>query len=254
MSLLSSHALSIGYDGAVVGEGIDLRLSGGEVLCLLGPNGGGKTTLFRTLLGALPPIAGEVRVEGRPLGRFSRRELARRLGYVPQAHAGLFAFTVEDVVLMGRTARMGRFAVPSARDRQAARAALERLGVARLAERVYTQISGGERQLVLIARALAQETATLILDEPTASLDFGNQLRVLAELDRLRRDGIGILMSTHQPEHALRVADRIALLKAGRIVAQGAARQTATAAQLAELYDADVEVVAACLPSARGRT
>ncbi|MCG3192434.1 MAG: putative ABC transporter ATP-binding protein [Thermoanaerobaculia bacterium] len=250
MNLLEAFGLSVGYRGTVVGEGLDLTLSGGEILCLLGPNGGGKTTLFRTLLGVLPPIAGEVRVAGRPLSRWPRHELARYLGYVPQAHAGLFAFTVEDVVLMGRTARLGRFSAPSAHDRKAVGTALERLGIASLSSRVYTRISGGERQLALIARALAQEAEALILDEPTASLDFGNQLRVLSEIDRLRRDGVGILMSTHQPEHALKVADRIALLKAGRIVAQGAARETATTGRLATLYGADVETVAASLPSA----
>jgi iron complex transport system ATP-binding protein len=253
MSLLQARGLSIGYGRTVVGEGIDLTLDGGEILCLLGPNGGGKTTLFRTLLGVLPPIAGDVRVGGKPLSRWPRRELARRLGYVPQAHAGLFAFTVEDVVLMGRTARMGRFGAPSLHDRGAALSALDRLGIAGLSSRVYTHVSGGERQLVLIARALAQEAETLILDEPTASLDFGNQLRVLGEISRLRRDGIGILMSTHQPEHALKIADRIALLKSGRVVAQGPARETANSKRLAELYGAGVEDVASILSSFRGR-
>jgi len=242
---LEARGLSFGYDGTPVGEGVDLDLTGGEVVCLLGPNGGGKTTLFRTLLGVLPPIAGEVRVAERPLSRWPRRERARLLGWVPQAHAGLFAFTVEEVVLMGRAARHGRYTAPSRRDHDVARAALERLGIGRLAERVYTQISGGERQLTLIARALAQEAGILILDEPTASLDFGNQLRVLGEIRRLRDDGIGILMSTHQPEHALEVADRIALLEGGRIVAQGPPHETATPERLAHLYRADLAAVTA---------
>ena len=253
MTKLEARDLSYGYDGTPVGEGVDLDLAGGEIVCLLGPNGGGKTTLFRTLLGVLPPIAGEVKAAGRPLSGWSRRDLARLLGYVPQAHAGLFAFTVEDVVLMGRTARRGLFAAPSRRDRDAARSALERLGIDRLASRVYTQISGGERQLTLIARALAQEVEVLILDEPTASLDFGNQLRVLAEVRRLRDAGIGVLMSTHQPAHALAVADRIALLKSGRVVAQGPPRETATPERLARLYGADLEVVVARLAPSGAR-
>jgi len=251
---LEARGLSYGYDGVPVGEGVDLDLAGGEIVCLLGPNGGGKTTLFRTLLGVLPPIAGEVRVAGRPLSSWSRRERARLLGWVPQAHAGLFAFTVEDVVLMGRTARRGRFAAPSRRDHDAARSALERLGIGKLAARVYTQVSGGERQLTLVARALAQEAGVLILDEPTASLDFGNQLRVLAEVRRLRDDGIGILMSTHQPEHAIEAADRIALLEGGRIVAQGPPRETATPERLARLYAADLAAVAARLAPAGRRS
>lgn len=247
MTLLEAQDLAIGYRHHPVGEGIDLALAAGEVLCLLGPNGGGKTTLFRTLLGILPPLAGTIVVAGRSLADWSREKLATQLAYVPQSHAGLFAFTVEEVVLMGRTARLPRFSTPSARDRRIARDCLERLGIGHLARRIYIEISGGERQLALIARALAQEATILILDEPTASLDFGNQLRVLKEIDALKAQGLSILMSTHQPEHALRVADRIALLKAGRIVEQGP-RALATAERLAELYGADVGEVVRSLP------
>ncbi len=248
MSLLEAHALSIGYRQQTIGSDISLRLSAGESLCLLGPNGGGKTTLFRTLLGILPPLAGEVRIAGHPLASWSRQALAHKIAYVPQAHVGLFAFSVEEVVLMGRTAHLGRFAMPSAADRAIAASALGQLGIGPLGPRRYTEISGGERQLALLARALAQEAKLLILDEPTASLDFGNQRRVLAEIARLKREGIAILMSTHQPEHAMKIADQLALLKCGRIVAQGRVAEIATPEHLAALYGIDVATVAASLP------
>lgn len=238
--LLSLQALRLGHRGKPLGEPLSLSLRAGEVLCVLGPNGCGKTTLFRTLLGLLPALGGEVRVAGRRLADLGRPELARQLAYVPQAHAGVFAFSVEQVVLMGRSAHLGPFAMPSRADRAVAGEALQRLGVAHLAAQPYTEISGGERQLVLIARALAQQARLLVMDEPTASLDFGNQLRVLREIAALRDAGMAVLVSTHQPEHALRMADRVALMQAGRLLALGEPRQTMTAAALAALYWLDL--------------
>lgn len=240
--------VSAGYRRHAVLSGIHLSIAAGETLCLLGPNGGGKTTLFKTLLGLQPPLSGEVRVLGRPIAAWSREQFARQVGYVPQAHDGLFAFTVTDIVLMGRAARVGRFATPSRLDREVVLHCLDTLGIAGLAERAYTALSGGERQLALIARALAQEPALLVMDEPTASLDFGNQIRVLEHIDRLREGGIAILMSTHQPEHALRCADRIALLAQGRIVAMGTPIATATTANLAQLYGVPESMIGTHLP------
>ena len=174
---IEGHDLAIGYPDHTVGRGLDIALATGEVLALLGPNGGGKTTLLKTLLGLLKPKSGEVRLGDKPLGDYSIRDRARVIAYVPQVHIGTFAFTVETVVLMGRTAHGTLFSRPSARDRAVALAVLERFGIAALADRPYTMISGGERQLVLLARALAQEPQFVVLDEPTASLDFGNQGR-----------------------------------------------------------------------------
>lgn len=247
--LLQAERLCAGYRRRHVVADVDLELMRGEVLCLLGPNGSGKTTLFKALLGLLPALRGQVRMLGQPVRGWSRDAFARHVGYVPQAHDGLFPFTVEEIVLMGRAARVGRFATPSAHDRAVAMRCLETLGIGGLARRVYTAISGGERQLALIARALAQEPALLVMDEPTASLDFGNQIRVLEHIEHLRRDGIAILMSTHQPAHALRCADRIALLADGRIVAIGAADTTATPARLARLYSVSEAAIAASLPA-----
>ncbi len=237
--VLQARNLAFGYAARRVGEGVDLALRAGEVLCLLGPNGCGKTTLFRTLLGLLPALAGEVRLDGEPLARFPRTERARRIAYVPQAHAGAFAYRVDDVVLMGRAARIGRFAAPSAEDRRLAAEALQRLGIGHLAARRITEVSGGERQLALIARALAQQAPLLVMDEPTASLDFGNQVRVLGHVGRLRAQGMAVCLSTHQPEHAWRVADRVALMRHGRLLAVGPPAEVMTAAALAALYDVD---------------
>jgi iron complex transport system ATP-binding protein len=241
--MLNAADLSFGFPGRTVGSGVSFALADGEVLCVLGPNGGGKTTLFRTLLGLLAPHAGSVRLDDTALSAMSRREIARRIGYVPQAHAGVFAFTVSEMVLMGRTAHMSLFAAPSAHDRDAAARAIDTVGIPHLAERAFTEISGGERQLVLIARALAQEPRLLVMDEPTSSLDFGNQVRVLGHVRRLAAQGISVLLSSHQPDHALQIADRALLLGEGKSLALGAPRDVIRPDTLRRLYGIDVRIV-----------
>lgn len=232
-----------------VGADISLCVWPQEVLCLLGPNGSGKSTLFKTLLGLLPSLAGQIEIMGKPLQAWTRQDVARQIAYVPQAHAAVFAFSVLEVVLMGRTACLSMFSSPSERDQQIACDCLEQVGMLHLVDRPYTQISGGERQLVLIARALAQQPRLLVMDEPTASLDFGNQLRVLSHIQALQQHGMGILLCTHQPEHALQIADRVALFKAGRLQAVGPTHQTMTAHYVAKLYDLDEATVRQHLPS-----
>jgi iron complex transport system ATP-binding protein len=238
---LEGHALTIGYSDHVVGRGLDVALAKGEVLALLGPNGGGKTTLLKTLLGLITPQAGEVRLNDRSLGAMSIRDRARFVAYVPQVHIGTFAFTVETVVLMGRSAHGNLFSRPSAHDREVAQSVLERFGIAPLAQRPYTQISGGERQLVLLARALAQEPQFVVLDEPTASLDFGNQGKVMREIRALAASGHGVLFTTHDPNHALRAADRAYLLREGTLLAEGPVASVLNREQLETLYRAPVE-------------
>jgi iron complex transport system ATP-binding protein len=240
---LAGHDLTIGYSDRVVGHGLNVALAQGEVLALLGPNGGGKTTLLKTLLGILAPKAGEVAIGARSLASISVRERARLIAYVPQVHTPTFAFTVESVVLMGRTAHGNLFSAPSAHDRAVAARTLDQLGIAHLAGRPYTMISGGERQLVLLARALAQEPRFVVLDEPTASLDFGNQGKVMREIRALATAGHGVLFTTHDPNHALRAADRAYLLRAGERIAEGAVGSVLTRAQLEALYGAAVETV-----------
>jgi iron complex transport system ATP-binding protein len=238
---IEGHDLTIGYSDHTVGRGLDVAFETGEVLALLGPNGGGKTTLLKTLLGLLRAKAGEVRLGDKPLDDYSIQQRARIVAYVPQVHVGTFAFTVETVVLMGRSAHGNLFSRPSAHDRDVAYASLERFGIGHLGTRPYTQISGGERQLVLLARALAQEPQFIVLDEPTASLDFGNQGKVIAEIKALAASGHGVLFTTHDPNHALRAADRAFLLREGTRVAEGPVGNVLDREKLEALYRAPVE-------------
>lgn len=246
--LLQARGLTVGHRQHPLGEPSDLHLHAGEVLCLLGPNGCGKTTLFRTLLGLLPAISGEITLQGQPLHLLSRNQRARQLAYVPQSAPFAFAWRVLEVVAMGRAAHLGLLATPTRADETIALDCLDQLGIVALAQRVVSTLSGGERQLVLIARALAQRAQILIMDEPTASLDFGNQLRILDTVRSLADRGIGVLLSTHQPQHALQVADRIALMANGSLHALGPAREVATPERLAQLYNVDASRIAIALP------
>lgn len=245
-TIISCRDLEIGYGSRVVGSGLSIAVDGGEIVCLLGPNGCGKTTLFRTMLGLLPALAGRIEVAGRPLSSLSRKEIARTLAFVPQAHAPGFPYDTLTVVTMGRTAHMGSFSHPSAKDREIAMHALERLGIADLAHRDYSRLSGGQRQLVLIARALAQQAAMIIMDEPTASLDFANQARVLGEIARLvsgeSTQAPAILLSTHDPDQAFALEARAVLMSQGRIAADGPAAGTLTGDRLSEVYGVAVAV------------
>jgi iron complex transport system ATP-binding protein len=248
---LSAWELAFGYPGNPVGYGVNISVSAGEVLCLLGPNGSGKTTLFKTLLGLLKAQGGVVTLNDEDLARWSRRRLAQTIAYVPQGSSGYFPYTVLDTVLMGRTARIGLFATPSQCDRDLAEAALARLRLDELKDAVFTRLSGGQRQLVLIARALAQEPQFLVMDEPTASLDFGNQVLVLSHIKALAGQGIGVILSTHDPDHAFTCGDRVALLHGGHLLASGPPDRVITADNLQRLYG--VQVTIAVLPDSGRR-
>ena len=246
---LAARDLSFGFPGRIVGRGLSLSLGPGEVLCVLGPNGSGKTTLLRTLLGLLPALAGRVTIGGEEIATMAPARIARTVSYVPQASASYFDFSLLEIVVMGRTAHLGAFQAPGARDEAIAMQSLARMGIDSLAARSAAAVSGGERQLALIARALATEARTLVMDEPTANLDFGNQARVLGTIERLRADGVSILLCTHDPDHAFRVADRVLLLRAGQSVAQGEAAQILTGENLSRLYGVPVHVAELATPA-----
>jgi iron complex transport system ATP-binding protein len=232
---------------------VSLTVGAGEVCCLLGPNGTGKTTLLRCLLGLLTPQAGTVRIGGADIRGLSSRQLARRVAYVPQSTTTPFPFTTLDIAVTGRTPHLAVTASPSRADRRIAAEALERLGIGHLASRSFTSLSGGERQLALFARALVQEAELLVLDEPTAALDYGNEVRVLHLIRELGRLGRTIMMSTHQPDHPLRYGDRAVLLDEGRVVADGPPIDVITGDLLSRLYQVQVHVLGTELRDAEGR-
>ncbi len=244
---LSTNGLAYGHPGRTLGRDIDLSINAGEVLCVLGPNGSGKTTLFRTLLGLIPAHAGEITLDAKPLAAHTPTERAKCMAYVPQAGSSYFEFTVREVVLMGRTAHLGLFDAPGTKDVYVADASMEELRIGHLAEKSFINISGGERQLVLIARALAQASPLLIMDEPTANLDFGNQLLILDEIQRLKASGRSVIFCSHDPDHALRTcgqsADQVLLLDHGNALACGRAQDVVTPENLATLYGVGVEII-----------
>jgi len=244
VTALDAKDVTFAYGEHPVLNGVSLSVPRGRVLSLLGPNGCGKSTLLKILLGLLRPHRGSVLLDGREVSRLNPVDRARKMAYVPQAHALSFPYRVVDVVLMGRFAHLDFFQQAYAdRDHRSAREALERVGIAHLATRVYTEISGGERQLALIARALAQGADILVMDEPVSGLDYGNQLRLLQEVRALAEEGFTVLKSTHFPDHAFLSSDEVVLLHRGMIVAQGAPEQAMTKDRLRLLYGVEVDLV-----------
>ena len=240
---LEVRDLSFAYHrGKTVLDGISFAYSAPDVLCILGENGMGKSTLLRCIVGELRGSRGEILIDGVPVKNYGARALATKIAYLPQTHVPFFPFSVLDVVVMGRISRMGYLANPDAEEERTAMAKLAFLNVDHLYDKPYTDISGGERQLVLLAAALVQEPEVLVLDEPTAHLDFGNQFRFLRLVRSLRDQGIGIIMTTHFPDHALDVGGTTAVLRKGRLAAWGPSDDVIDGELLSTVYGLDVEV------------
>ncbi len=241
--MLEARELTCGYGDAPVVEEVTLSLGRGELLGVIGPNGSGKTTLLRALAGRLRAEAGEVLLEGRPIGRLPRREVARLLAVVPQISSPPFEFTVREIVAMGRTPHLGRLQSEGRRDRAAIVRAMELTETGHLADRPVTELSGGEFQRVVVARALAQEAPVMLLDEPAAHLDVGHQVRIFDLLAELNRDGgRSILCVSHDLNLASRYSDRLVAIAGGGVAAEGTPSEVLTAARIKELYGADVAV------------
>lgn len=252
--------LCFSYGEREVLHSVSFRAEAGEFLSILGPNGVGKSTLFRCVLGLLRDYTGSITVEGRDAKTLSIREAAKLIAYIPQSSHPAFNYSVRDIVLMGTTSGLGTFSTPKKEDARRVDEALEKIGISHLADRCFHRISGGERQLALIARALVQRAPVLMLDEPTASLDFGNQLLVLNCARELACEGYTVIQTTHNPEQSFMFSDRILALRGGRVLTEGRPRDVLTSDTMRQLYGVEVEVsslfddrVRVCTPSSVAR-
>lgn len=234
--------LGFSYGTHRVLDGVSFCGGSGELIAVLGANGAGKSTLFRCILGLLTDYSGEIRINGNDIRTMNSRALARACAYIPQSAAPAFDYTVLETVLMGMTAQLPLLSVPTKNHERIAMEALLSLGIDALAQRGMGKISGGERQLVLIARALAQGAKLLVMDEPTANLDCGNRYLVLERVRALTERGYTVLLSTHDPDHALRYADRVLLLHASTVLAQGTPQAVMTGELLSRLYGVTVRI------------
>ncbi len=234
--ILSVENLSFAYENNQVLTGVSFSMEEGQIISVLGPNGVGKSTLFKCVLGILAGYAGRICLYGKELHTIGLKALSQQIAYVPQSSYPAFNYTALDMVLMATAANLSPFASPGKKEKEAALSALAKMNIESLAHRDYMCLSGGERQLVLIARALAQQSRVLIMDEPTANLDYGNQLRVLEHIHGLTREGYAVLQSTHNPEQSYFFSNRILAMHGGKIIAQGAPRDILNADLIRALY------------------
>ncbi|RDU24257.1 ABC transporter ATP-binding protein [Anaerosacchariphilus polymeriproducens] len=241
--ILVVENLACGYKRRTVIENVSFQLSKGEVLCLFGPNGVGKTTFFKTLLGFLKSLNGTILINNQSLNQMNRETIAKNIAYVPQAHQMAFAFKVIDVVVLGRLVYMGKQRRPSREDYKKAREALNKLQIMHLEEKLYTELSGGERQMVLIARALTQEAPILIMDEPTSNLDYGNQIKVMEQIQRLRQQKFAVIMTTHSPEQVLLCGDQVIVFYGGKLIRTGAPKDIMTPQLIKDIYNVEVSKI-----------
>lgn len=235
--------LRFSYGDRPVLHDISFSVENGELLSILGPNGAGKSTVFRCVLGLLSGYQGQVLVDGIDARTMTAREAARHIAYIPQASHPVFNYSVFDIILMGRTSGLSPFRSPGREDKDKCLWAMEKVGIPHLAQRCFHRLSGGEQQLTLLARALVQDARCLMLDEPAANLDFGNQLLVLEQMRTLAREGYTVIQTTHYPDQSYMFSDRILAIRQGRVLADGAPEAVLTKETMKKLYGVDVQVV-----------
>jgi iron complex transport system ATP-binding protein len=258
--LVTIHNLAFSYDGDMthaVFRDVAFSVGPGDVFCLLGPNGTGKSTLLKCVSNVLQGWHGSILFDEREISHMKPSDVAKGIGYVPQNQVSAFPFLVKDIVVMGRAPHLSVFSSPNKKDRTIAYGAMKTVGILSLADRPCTTLSGGEWQLTLIARALAQEPKIMVLDEPTSHLDLGNQVKILRVIKSLAESGLGIIIASHFPDHAFIVAKEVAILNHGRIVQKGSPEEVINDKNMRETYDVEVRVLyvsegvnrKACFPS-----
>ena len=234
--------LSFSYGDNKVLDNVSFFSSGGEAIAVLGPNGVGKSTFFKCILGFLPIRKGKIEIEGKDVSIMKGKELSKYIAYIPQSSSPVFNHTVLDSVAMGMNNQIGLFSTPGEKEREKAAAALDRLGILKLKDRGCLNISGGERQLMLIARAMVQDARIIVMDEPTSSLDYGNSYRVMETIMSLSKDGYTILFSTHDPDAAMRYSDRVIAFYKGEIIRDGKPSTVLNTDVLSTLYSINVAI------------
>ena len=239
---LSVYSLCFSYHTAPLLRDIRFSLYTGSFVCVLGKNGAGKSTLFQCILNLQKNYTGTISLDGKDIKNFKEKELAKSIAYIPQLHKQNFSFSVFDTVLMGTTASLSPFSTPKEEQKETAMEALRLMNMEKYASRSFSHLSGGEQQMVLIARALAQQAPILIMDEPCSSLDYGNQIRLLKKLKQLSALGYLVLLSTHNPEHAFLFADKVLVLHNGTAMALGSPKEVLTASLLEEIYSIPIQL------------
>ena len=241
--LLEIQNVRGGYGNGDIVKGVSCSADHGDVLCLVGPNGCGKTTLFRLMLGSIPVSGGDIIIDGHNTKHLTPKELASLIAYIPQYHTPIFSYTVLDVVIMGRASHFSAFDTPKKADRGAAFAALEKVNALHLANKKYTALSGGQRQLILIARAICQSAKVFVMDEPAANLDYANHQLLMEVVVDLAKKGYCVVMSTHSPEHPASIGTKVLMMREGKVAAFGTPKEVITPANLEAVYDIEMDVV-----------
>jgi len=241
--MIEVKALSGGYNGKSIIKDMSFSLSDGELLFVIGPNGSGKTTLFKLMLGLLSKKNGEVVIDGEDSKEIKAEDFSKRIAYIPQQHEPVFDYTVMEMVLMGRTSHIGMFASPAKQDIEIAEKSLDMLSLGAFAQREYGKLSGGEMQMVLIARAVCQQAKTIIMDEPMMNLDYKNQAKVLGAIETLQDKGYSIIMSTHNMIYTGFKKAKVLLIRDGIAFGFGDAEKTLTEEMLQKVYDVAFDVM-----------